>query len=50
MDPKKLAYQKTTGTINTYLVNMYVDTTIDLLAMQSSKGRDMLSHSETQET
>ena len=50
MDPKKLAYQNPTVTVNTYLVNTYVDTTVDLLAMQSSRGQDMLSHSETQET
>lgn len=47
MDPKKLAYQKTTGTVNKYLVHMHLDITIELLVMQSSKGPDMLSHRNT---
>ena len=49
MDPKKLAYQETTGTVNTYLVNMYVDITIDLLFMQSSKGSVKISHQKAKE-
>ena len=49
MDPRKIAYQKTTGTDNPYLVDMHVDITVDLLVMQSSKYQDMPSHQKAKE-
>lgn len=36
--------QKTTGTVNAYLVIMHVDIAVHLLRMQSCMGTDMLSH------